>query len=82
MAQRLFQRLDGGPLEPAEFRVDIDPMDGSRSVVVACPKCGHASTIDGTIHTVRRDGAVSPIWPCENQACSHVDWLLLTEEVL
>ena len=72
-------RLDDGPLEPAEFRViyDADGMGNGRRVEVCCPRCGRTSALDLEIHTVRRDGAVTPIWPCSNQACPFSEWLQL-----
>lgn len=81
MSQRLFLRLDGGPLEPAEFRV-VDTSDDlgaavSRRIDVCCPRCSTVTTIDAEIHTVRRDGAVTPVWSCGSVECSYVEWLQL-----
>jgi hypothetical protein len=44
MGVRLCQRLDDGPLEPREFRVEEGAM-GQLRVVVACPSCGAESEI-------------------------------------
>jgi hypothetical protein len=80
MAQRLYQRVDDGPLEPAEFR-SRRMLDGGVCYDVACPRCGHVSTLDAEIHSVRRGGAVTPIWPCASESCALIEWLVLTEEV-
>lgn len=82
MSQRLYMRLDDGPLEPAEFRVvpDADGMGNERRIYVCCPKCGVVTKIEPEIHTVHRSGACTPIWPCSNPACSFSEWLVLTEE--
>ena len=60
MGVRLCQRLDDGPLEPREFRVENNGM-GELRVVVACPSCG----VVGVLTTKR--------WQCG--ACPFVDYL-------
>lgn len=76
MAQRLYQRVDNGPLEPGEFRVEVDGMN-ERRVFVACPRCG---AVDELHRAIGRGGLVGR-WPCSNEACSYVDFLQL-EEIL
>lgn len=70
MAIRLYQRLDGGPLEPGEFRVEDGGM-GARIVRVACPRCGHAAIVE--YPRLR--------WPCASESCAFAEFLQL-EEVL
>lgn len=79
MAQRLFMRLDDGPLEPAEFR-SRQEFDGSTRYEVCCPRCRTVHVLDAAVHTVKRDGAVVPIWPCPSESCPLSEWLILEVE--
>lgn len=74
MSTRLYLRLDGGPLQPGEFRND----DGAYSI--CCSACGHTAPLSA-LHTVHRGGVVTPIWGCPSQACPVTEYLVLTEEV-
>ncbi len=75
MSARLYLRLDGGPLQPGEFRND------NGAYFICCSGCGHTAPLPAH-HTVHRGGVVSPIWGCANEACPVSEYLLLTEELM
>ncbi len=75
----LYLRLDGGALQPGEFRVS-ERIDGSRVYTISCLACGHASELSET-HRVLRGGAVDRIWVCPEESCSQSEYLLLAEEI-
>lgn len=80
MGHRLYQRIDDGPLEPAEFRTRQE-IDGTVRYVVCCPACGTVTQLDAAIHRVQSCGSVTPIWLCSSEACSYIEWIVLTEVV-
>jgi hypothetical protein len=75
----MYLRLDGGTLQPGEFRVG-ERIDGSRVYTIGCLACGHASELPET-HRVLRGGVVDRIWTCPAQGCPHSEYLLLAEEI-
>ena len=77
MGKWLQKRLDGGKLEAAEYRVQLDGMSGDRTVTLACPCCGETSALDTELYAVAPNGVVSPIWPCPDAGCPASVWILL-----
>ena len=78
MGKRLQKRLDDGALEPAEYRLRFDGMDGTRMIELACPSCCYTQLLSST-YSVAPHGVVSPIWICGNEACPMSDWISLED---
>lgn len=75
----LFLRLDAGPLIAGEFRRG-QQLDGTPLYEIGCPGCGATSELPDT-HEVKRSGAVTLVWSCQDEGCSYADYLQLVQEI-
>lgn len=42
-----------------------------------CPKCGRASTMNASVHSVDAAGNVTPSYVCPHRGCGFHDWVVL-----